>query len=537
MIHLRYSNRTEELLRALAGDLAAARAAGRGLFEAVPLVVPNPQVETYVKLGVARENGVAAHLETKYLRGHLAAIVAASARDVALVDRATLEGELLALFHDDRRLAPDDLTPVRSYLAAGGDARDATDLRRAQLAAELATLFDEYAFARPELLRAWRAGRTIEGAGAPDDDKRPTERWERAVWLALHGRGGAFEARGRAEGRRYLDLPTFFAGEDARALVVPPATYIFGLSYVARLYRGILAALGHAGDVFIYALNPCREFWEDLDDGRARRARAADRERFPRRRGGTQLSLLPESERSPALLGGASGDRGSASGSQPDPREVHETPALALWGRPGRESIKLLNELVECDFSPRFSEPPADGGAPTLLAQLQHDILDQMDFAPIVRAPQLMDARIFRDEPMGLREDILRLPFEARFQYDHGQNMLFLNFEKLEVKSIALVNAIRDKVRALCEPLGHKVYAIVNYEGFVLDRDVEDAYAEMVRDVVERFYLGVTRFTTSAFMRAKLGEALAKRAVAPHIFESEAEAKAKAGLPHDLRPQ
>jgi propionate CoA-transferase len=168
---------------------------------------------------------------------------------------------------------------------------------------------------------------------------------------------------------------------------------------------------------------------------------------------------------------------------------------------------------------------------------LQHDILDQMDFAPIVRAPQLMDARIFRDEPMGLREDILRLPFEARFQYDHGQNMLFLNFEKLEVKSIALVNAIRDKVRALCEPLGHKVYAIVNYEGFVLDRDVEDAYAEMVRDVVERFYLGVTRFTTSAFMRAKLGEALAKRAVAPHIFESEAEAKAKAGLPHDLRPQ
>ena len=111
MIHLRYSNRTEELLRGLAADLAAARAAGHGLFEPVPLVVPNPQIETYVKLGVARENGVAAHLETRYLRGHLASIVAASAPEVTLVDRAMLEGELLALFHDPAHLAPEDLAP------------------------------------------------------------------------------------------------------------------------------------------------------------------------------------------------------------------------------------------------------------------------------------------------------------------------------------------------------------------------------------------------------------------------------------------
>ena len=61
-----------------------------------------------------------------------------------------------------------------------------------------------------------------------------------------------------------------------------------------------------------------------------------------------------------------------------------------------------------------------------------------------------------------------------------------------------MVEAIRSKVAEICEPLGHKVYAIVNYEGFVLERDVEDAYVGMVKDV------GVTRFTTSSFMRAKL---------------------------------
>ncbi len=364
MIRLAYSNRTEELLRALAADLARARAAGHGLFERVPLVVPNPQVETYVKLGVARDNGIAAHLETRYLRGHLAGVVAASAPDVALVERATLEGELLALFHDERRLGAGALGPVRAYLAAGGDAADARDLRRAQLAAELATLFDEYAFTRPDLLGAWRDGGTLRGAGAPDDDKRPTEAWQRALWLALHGRAGAFEARGRAEGKRYLDLPTFFADVSPRDLVVPPATYVFGLSYVARLYRDVFAALGRAGDVHIYALNPCREFWEDLDDRRASRARATERARFPRRRGAEQLSLLSAIEDVGAIA--------------PAPAEaLDEPPALVLWARPGRENIKLLNDLAECDFTPRFADPLAGDARPTVLAQLQHDILER----------------------------------------------------------------------------------------------------------------------------------------------------------------
>jgi len=42
---------------------------------------------------------------------------------------------------------------------------------------------------------------------------------------------------------------------------------------------------------------------------------------------------------------------------------------------------------------------------------------------------------------------------------------------------------------------------------------------------VDRFYSGVSRYTTSGFLRIKLGEALEKRGVAPHIFESAAEAQ------------
>jgi propionate CoA-transferase len=102
--------------------------------------------------------------------------------------------------------------------------------------------------------------------------------------------------------------------------------------------------------------------------------------------------------------------------------------------------------------------------------------------------------------------------------------VLYLNFARLEVRSPEMIDAIHDQVRAICEPLGQRVLAIVNYEGFVLDRELEDRYAEMCSEAVKRWYSDVTRYTTSAFMRAKLGDALSRRKLAPHIFENEAEA-------------
>ena len=72
-----------------------------------------------------------------------------------------------------------------------------------------------------------------------------------------------------------------------------------------------------------------------------------------------------------------------------------------------------------------------------------------------------------------------------------------------------------------------KVPAIVNYQNFSIGPELVDAYSDMVRDLVERFYSDVTRYTTSGFVRIKLGEALAERSVAPHIYESADEARAR----------
>jgi propionate CoA-transferase len=157
---------------------------------------------------------------------------------------------------------------------------------------------------------------------------------------------------------------------------------------------------------------------------------------------------------------------------------------------------------------------------------IERDILAQMEFKPIIRAePQLMDARIFREAVMELRDDMLRLPLDQRFTFDPQQNLFFVNFERLPVRSRADIHAIKEAAEATLKPIGHRVYAIVNYDNFSILPELLDEYSAMVRGLMDHYYSGVSRYTTSGFLRMKLGESLERRGVAPHIFESAAEAQ------------
>jgi propionate CoA-transferase len=157
---------------------------------------------------------------------------------------------------------------------------------------------------------------------------------------------------------------------------------------------------------------------------------------------------------------------------------------------------------------------------------LQRDILAQMDFQPVLKQPpRLMDERIFRIEPMGLRRALLRLPVEQRFTYDAEEDLFFVNLENYEIKTLADAEAIRQQVERHLAGLGHKTYAVVNYDNFTIDPDLLDPYTDIIKDLMDRFYSGVTRYTTSAFLRMKLGDALEQRAVAPYIYESVSEAR------------
>ena len=113
-----------------------------------------------------------------------------------------------------------------------------------------------------------------------------------------------------------------------RDLRLPRTVHVFLISYVARTFHDLFRLLAARTDLRLYTLNPCRELWEDV---------------------GQQKE----------------GDDPFGLGLGPDPAP------LRLWGRPGRENVRLLNELADCDFVDAFVEPAGD----TLLSSVQSDIL------------------------------------------------------------------------------------------------------------------------------------------------------------------
>lgn len=155
---------------------------------------------------------------------------------------------------------------------------------------------------------------------------------------------------------------------------------------------------------------------------------------------------------------------------------------------------------------------------------LQSDILALMDFEPIMTDVTTMDERIFRVAPMDLRVDLLHLDLNDRIALDATKGQLFINLEKMRIRNTHDVALIREQVAKVCGSLGRHVDAVVNYDSTFIDPDIENKYAEMVKDLEDQFYSTVTRYSGSAFMRLKLG-AVFQRETAPHIFETAEEAK------------
>jgi propionate CoA-transferase len=156
---------------------------------------------------------------------------------------------------------------------------------------------------------------------------------------------------------------------------------------------------------------------------------------------------------------------------------------------------------------------------------LEKNILALMGFKPIMnRPPRLMDPRIFNPNLMNLRDDLLTLPLNERLIYSPKENLFFVNFENMYVRSSDEILRIREMVEQILSPVGKKVYTIVNYDNFNIAPELVEEYSEMVKYVM-RFYDKVTRYTTSTFLRMKLGDELEKRDLAPYIYETREEAR------------
>ena len=155
---------------------------------------------------------------------------------------------------------------------------------------------------------------------------------------------------------------------------------------------------------------------------------------------------------------------------------------------------------------------------------IDRDILDLMGFQPIVRSPKSMDASLFGEALMQLDDRLLNRPLAERLSYDAERNTLFLGLDGYRVHTDADVEAIRAAILEVFHRAGRRFIAVINYDSSDIAPHMADKWFSMAADVERTCYEHCSRYTTSAFMRLKLGDALSRRDVAPHIFETSADA-------------
>jgi len=337
MIHVWYSNQLEKLAERLIGNLNAGDGtSGGSLFSMPPVVVPNRNIETYLRYEIARGAGIAAGLRfyvPERFQDELLSRRKEQQPEPRRLHSALLRAFFLDLLSDQTGMDSSRSLPdaVRSYLDAAGDNHDARDLHRFQLAGRLARLVHQYNELRPDLLRDWSAGR----AGLAGKEFGATEEWQRWLWDGL---GELLSQARRDQAIQWilpLELLDFL---DERGVELPAEIHVFGFSYLSHGFREMIERLGRSTRIDLYTFAPVDWLAVDAAD-------PASAEKSARRAG----------------KGRVLADRAGV-----------DDPSIAVrWGRPGREHFEQLGRLGGVELHREL----VNGETTATLGRLQAEIL------------------------------------------------------------------------------------------------------------------------------------------------------------------
>ncbi|PID47818.1 MAG: exodeoxyribonuclease V subunit gamma [Proteobacteria bacterium] len=240
-----------------------------------------------------------------------------------------------------RELTEPVYQPLHQYLQG-----DAVDRKRFQLAQQLAYLYDQYQFMRPDWLALWQRGELIRFADTNEVTER-TQKWQAALWRALLSHQGT-EQEGAHHGQHWLDAIERLKNTPSGELrdILPERVSVFGINTLSPIYLAYLQALSQHIQVHFYLLNPCQEFWAESHKAVIQQMR--------------QQSLqLNDSDTSPI------------------------NPLLAMLGQQGRDFQILLLEQQANEIEIPSFDAVASSGTITLLQQLQNDILNNQAGCPL----------------------------------------------------------------------------------------------------------------------------------------------------------
>ncbi|MGI2096929.1 exodeoxyribonuclease V subunit gamma [Shewanella glacialipiscicola] len=369
MLKLIQSNQMEVLCAHLASYLTHPLAFAR-LLSNEHILVQSPGMSTWLRLEIAKQNGIAAALAfplpSSFTWQLCHDLLPNVPKDNAFT-KAAMTWKLMQLL--PRMLQDDAFGPLRHYLGNTLDNNvsnentadtserlntsnmTADDIKLYQLCGRIADIFDQYLVYRPDWILAWEQNEHPDSLTKPLNEDQG---WQPILWRALIAfNRDELNQSHYHRANLHSDLIAALNNPDTSLAKLPQRLFVFGISSMAPQTLEVLYHLASRIDVIVLGLSPCQHYWGDIIDPRNRARMAVQYA------GKRQLAELWE-----------------------DKLEVGN-PLLANNGKMGRELLDMLLELPteHCDFGDDvYCELCDDPNDPTsqasMLHGVQYDILE-----------------------------------------------------------------------------------------------------------------------------------------------------------------
>ncbi len=213
-----------------------------------------------------------------------------------------------------RHLDDDCFAPLQHYIQGENQ-----ELKRFQLAQQLAQLFDQYQMMRPDMLALWQQNQLLY--------QTDSERWQRALWQKV-----TEELGHNHRGLLWQQVINQFKQSADLSKHLPERIFVFGLNTMPPLFLDYLQGLSLHCDIHLFLLNPSQVYWADL-----------------------------------------------ASKKQLQEQQSDDHPLLSALGQQGREFQQMIFDQANFTFEPESFEPLE---VTNNLQLLQNDILNNQFQAP-----------------------------------------------------------------------------------------------------------------------------------------------------------
>lgn len=249
MLYLHVSNRTENLLRHLGEILRLDQQPD--IFAPELFLIQSQGMERMVAQTLADDFDCFCNFRFFLPRDFLTFVAAQLDLGISPdgYDRQILTWRIDALLGD---VSEEVYRPVSHYLSG-----ENSELKRFQLARQLANIFDQYQVLRADLLAAWEQGKL--------STEHPAEGWQMALWRRLLAQPGGEMHRANLL-HRVIECLQSHTDLSAK---LPQRISVLGLHIMPPIFLEYLNSLARHMDIHLLLLSPCRKYWGNVESERA----------------------------------------------------------------------------------------------------------------------------------------------------------------------------------------------------------------------------------------------------------------------------